>query len=318
MKPSPLSRRQFVQNTLVSTAALGLAGTVQAAPTAPGWKTAVGLNGFQSGSRKYKKNYPIWEVAEFATMLGFDGVELVWDWPSGPYPAASETKRIDALKRFYANYRLQIFSIQLGADGAFAADPEVRRQWLLTFQDRIRLAKQLGAVCVGLWPYGSLGGQSVAQGIERLGQTFREAAKYAESQGIITAFEIEPPFAFNQEVHMREILAAADHPNLRVIYDPSHFDLMNGAAGKPHEMLSRIGVPHVGYVQLSDGDGTLRDGGTSKHLGCGDGHIDIAASLKLLRDGGFRGWVMMDEWEVPDPYDACVKGLNAVRQAWRD
>jgi len=34
------------------------------------WKTAVGLNGFQSGTRKYHKNYPIWEVLDwFSTVL---------------------------------------------------------------------------------------------------------------------------------------------------------------------------------------------------------------------------------------------------------
>jgi sugar phosphate isomerase/epimerase len=114
---------------------------------------------------------------------------------------------------------------------------------------------------------------------------------------------------------MRDILAAADHPNLKIIYDPSHFDLMNGSTGRPQEMLARIGTKHLGYVQFCDGDGTLRDGGTSKHLGCGDGHIDIPASLKLIRESGFVGWLMIDEWEVPDPYDACVKGLKAIRRA---
>ena len=29
-------------------------------------------------------------------------------------------------------------------------------------------------------------------------------------------------------------------------------------------------------------------------------------------DGGFRGWIMADEWEVPDPYDACLKCKRAI------
>ena len=85
------------------------------------------------------------------------------------------------------------------------------------------------------------------------------------------------------------------HPALKGIYDPSHFDLMTGSTGKPEEMLRRVGVENIGYVQFCDTDGTLRDGGTSKHLACGDGHVDCAKSLKLLKDGGFRGWIMMDE-----------------------
>ena len=72
----------------------------------------------------------------------------------------------------------------------------------------------------------------------------------------------------------------------------------------------------IGYVQFCDTDGTLRDGGTSKHLACGDGHVDCSRSLKLLREGCFRGWIMVDEWEVPDPYDARIKCKRAIDQAW--
>ena len=37
------------------------------------------------------------------------------------------------------------------------------------------------------------------------------------------------------------------------------------------------------------------------------GRVECAKSLRMLKDGGFRGWIMVDEWEVPDPYEACVK-----------
>jgi len=117
---------------------------------------------------------------------------------------------------------------------------------------------------------------------------------------------------FNREEHLKRIHAQADHPALKIIYDPSHYDLMNGSTGKPHEMLERVGVKNVGYVHLTDTDGTLRDGGTSKHVACGDGHADIPASLRLLRAGGFRGWIMIDAWEIPDPYDACRKGKRML------
>jgi hypothetical protein len=55
-----------------------------------------------------------------------------------------------------------------------------------------------------------------------------------------------------------------------------------------------------------------RPGGTSKHPGCGDGRIDCDKSLQILKQRGFRGWIMADEWEVPDPYDACLKCQPAI------
>lgn len=309
------SRRSFL--SLLAAATVGAAATAQlgAAPTPARWKIAVGLNGFQSGARKYKNNYPIWEVANFLARERFDGVELVGDWPMGGYPRAGEEERIAALKRFWDAFGVRIFSIQLGADGAFHADAAVRRRWLEMFADHVKLARQLGCDCVGMWPYGQLGDQGIDQAVAHLGRSFHEAAKIAQDYGVLAAFEIEPPFAFNTEEHIQRILAGADHPNLKTIYDPSHFDLMSGSQGKPHEMLARIGVKNIGYLHFTDCDGTLRDGGTSKHLGAGDGHVDIPASFKMLREGGFLGWVMIDPWEIPDPYDAAVKGMRAIRQA---
>ena len=128
------------------------------------------------------------------------------------------------------------------------------------------------------------------------------------------AFEIEPPFVFNSEQHIIRILEAIDSPYVKTIFDPSHFDLMSGSRGKPHEMLQRIGVKNIGYVHLTDCDGTIFDG-TSRHLPCGDGHVDIPAALAMLKEGGFQGWIMIDQWKIPDPYDASVKGKQAIERA---
>jgi sugar phosphate isomerase/epimerase len=280
------------------------------------WKTAIGLNGFESGAAKYKKNYPIWEILDFAARQGFDGVELVSGWPAGNYPDADEENRVRALRRLYDEYGLRVFSIQLGADGAFDPDEAARHRWLDEFRQRARLARQLGCECVGLWPGGGLRGQTIDQAIERLAQTFQAAGEIAASQGLIACFEIEPVFVFNQEDHYLRILHGANHPAIKGIYDPSHFDLMCHSSGKPEEMLQRVGVKNIGYAQFCDTDGTLRDGGTSKHLACGDGHTDCAKGLKYLKDGGFRGWIMVDAWEVPDPYDACVRCKQVIDHGW--
>ncbi len=289
--------------------------TSMAAADKPAWKTAIGLNGFASSSKKYGKTFPIREVLHFASRTGFEGIELVQGWPEGPYPRSDQTDRVVALRRMYDEFGLQIFSIQTSAGGAFAPQADVRARWLKTMQEQCNLAKALGCDCIGMWPGGPLRGQSMDEAIDRLAASFREVGRIAGDAGLVAAFEIEPPFVFNTEDHLRRILAAANHPNLKTIFDPSHFDLMNGSTGRPHEMLQRIGVENIGYVHFTDTDGTLRDGGTSKHLPCGDGHIDVAAALTALRDGGFRGWIMIDPWQIPDPYDAGVKGYKAIRRA---
>lgn len=311
-----MPRRTALQ-CVATTLAAPLLTLESAAQNADGrWKVAVGLNGFQSGTHKYKKNYPIWEILDFASRHGFDGVELVANWPMGGYPAADDKERIQALRRLYDLYGLRIFSIQLGAGGAFDPDEAARQQWLREFRDRVRLAQQLGCDCVGLWPGGGLRGQTIDQAIERLAATFREAGRMAADHGLLACFEIEPVFVFNTADHYLRILHGANHPAVKGIYDPSHFDQMNGGTCRPEELLQRVGVKHIGYAHFCDTDGTLRDGGTSTHLPCGDGKTDCAKGLRTLKDGGFRGWIMVDEWEVPDPYDACVKCKRVIDRVW--
>ncbi|MCA9445739.1 MAG: sugar phosphate isomerase/epimerase, partial [Candidatus Omnitrophica bacterium] len=229
-------------------------------------------------------------------------------------PGPDEPERIDAIKRLYDAFGLRIFSIQTGSGGAFDPDPEVRKRWVGEFEKQARFARSAGAECIGTWPGGGLRGQTIDAAIGHLIASFQEVGRIAESLGLLAAFEIEPPFVFNTEDHLRRILEGVNHPHFKTIYDPSHFDLMNGSTGNPHEMLARIGVENIGYVHFTDTDGTLREGETSKHLPCGEGHVDVEASLRTLAGGGFEGWIMMDEWQVPDPYEACRAGADCIRR----
>ncbi len=293
--------------------ALSRMATAVEPPNRP-WRIAIGLNGFMSASAKYNKQFPIREVLDFADREGFDGVELTQNWPTRGYPPAKDSDRIAELKRLYDDFGLQIFSIQTSGPASFAADAQRRAGWLTQFRDWVAFAKTVGCDCMGMWPGGPLQGQTLDEAVGHLGRSYGEAAKIAADAGLIAAFEIEPPFIFNTEDHIHRILQGAKTPDLKVIYDPSHFDLMNGSTGKPHELLDRVGVKNIGYLHFTDCDGTLRDGGTSKHLPCGDGHVDIDASLSVLRNGGFRGWCMIDAWQIPDPYDASRKGKAALEQ----
>lgn len=280
-----------------------------------GWRIAAGLNGFMSSEQVHKQRYPIWEVLDFCRREGFEGIELVQGWPSGAYPAADEKQRIAALKDLYDRYGLKIYTIQSAPAGRpFAESADERKEWLRTFRDQIRLAKALGCDFLGTWPGGALGKQSIDEAIDRCAATYRQAARMCDDEGLWLSFEIEPPFVFNTLDHLRRILTAAEHPALKTNYDPSHFDLMSGSTGKPEAMLAALGVEHIGHVHLTDTDGTLFHG-TSKHLACGDGHCDMGASLRALWDGGYRGWIMIDAWMIPDVYDACRKGKSAIDRA---
>ncbi len=279
-----------------------------------GWRIGAGLNGFMSSEKIHKQHYPIWEVLEFCSQEGFDGVELVQGWPMGNYPSVDDARRVDALRRLYERYHLKIYTLQTAPEGRpFAESAEERRQWVRTFGEQVKLARALGCDFVGTWPGGSLGKQTIDEAIDRCAASYREAAKICADQGLWMSFEVEPPFVFHSLEHIQRILDQADHPACRTNYDPSHFDLMSGSKCRPELMLEALGVQRIGHVHLTDTDGTLFEG-TSRHLACGDGHCNIDASLRMLHDGGYRGWIMIDEWMIRDVYDACRKGKNAIER----
>jgi sugar phosphate isomerase/epimerase len=319
-----IRRRDFLRGSVAAAAGAGLASLPcgsavggegrRASGSQRRWRTAFGLNGFMSSESTFGNNFPIWEVLEFAQQEGFDGIELVEGWPKGMYPGPDDDARIASLRSFVSRYNVKIFSIQTGAAGAFRKDRSAREAWVKAFAGWARFARKAGCECIGTWPGGDLDGQSIDQAIDVLVESLKEVSKIVSDEDLLCSVEIEPPFVFNKIEHLIRIVDGVDHPRVKGMYDPSHFDLMNGGTGKPEELLERFGVHRLGYIHFTDTDGTIFNG-TSKHLPCGDGHIDVPRSLETLWKGGYEGWIMIDAWMTKDPYDACRKGRRAVEAA---
>ncbi|MBI2432753.1 MAG: sugar phosphate isomerase/epimerase [Candidatus Hydrogenedentes bacterium] len=308
------TRRTFLSELLASSLAPLLSFAAAGAANGGRWKLGLGLNGFMSSAQRYKKEYPLWEILDFAAREGFEGIELVDGWPMGGYPRAEEEARVGALRRLYDQYGLRIYTFQTGGAGAHAADPEARAAWLEQMTERIVLAKLLGCDFIGHWPGGGLEGNANAEeALGHLVSSYRAFAERCAESGLHFSFEIEPPFIFNTPGQLLRILDEVDHPACKTNYDPSHFDLMAGSTGKTEPLLRRVGVERIGHVHLTDTDGTLF-GGTSRHLACGEGHCDLAASLSVLRDGGYNGWIMIDAWMIEDVYHAALAGRDMVRR----
>ncbi len=321
-----LSRRRFFKQSVFSTVFAGLAvSEAQARSDGPTrvngsgsqrrWRTAFGLNGFMSSEGEFGNRFPIWEVLEFAQKEGFEGIELVQNWPH-PYPDAGDDNSISSLRSFFARYNVKPFSLQVSAGAAFQKDPQARSTWLKQFENMAHFAHKAGCECIGIWPGGGLGGQTLAEGRSRLIETLKKAAPILGREELVASVEIEPPFVFHTIEDLIAIVDGVDHPLVKAMYDPSHFDLMNGGKGKPEKLLERLGVERLGYIHLTDTDGTMF-GGTSKHLPVGDGHVDFEKTFDILWKGGYEGWIMIDPWKTRDPYDACRKGRNAIVAAQR-
>jgi sugar phosphate isomerase/epimerase len=289
------------------------------------WKTAIGLNGFGSAERAYKRRYELDDILKYARDDGFDGIEL-WGNFHGPYPDPNDDTAVSALRRHIESFHLQIFSIQSAPRGgrALDVDPEQRRAYTRALSGQIDLAKKLGCVCAGMWPPALAAAKDLTEDqiIDRLAECIRPVVRHAVEQGITLSIEGEPPLVINTPARYQKLFAAVGMKEFKVIFDPSHFDLLTGGKCRPDILLRELGVERVGYVQLTDGDGTLRTlpngrTGTSKHLAAGEGKYDIAGLLDILYGGGYRGWIQMDTWETEDPFKASTAGRKAVEAARR-
>ncbi len=71
---------------------------------------AFGLNGYESSELSFKNSFPIWEVLEFAQREGFEGIELVPNWPHKDiYVNPADEAKINSLRGFFAPLQSEDF-----------------------------------------------------------------------------------------------------------------------------------------------------------------------------------------------------------------
>jgi sugar phosphate isomerase/epimerase len=296
-----LTRRLFLAQMMAAGCAT--------APEPSRWKMAIGLNGFGSSEQYHDKSYDYDEILAFARDEGFAGIELWRNWREG-YPDPADDAAIRAARQKIESYGLQVFSIQAGVSGAnpiSSAEAE-RESYRQKLKGQVDLAVKFGCDAMGLWAGGRPDDEiSEDQLIERFAGVVKPVARYAVEQGIFLAIEGEPPLIINTVERYHKLFDAVAMDEFKVIFDPSHFDVLGGAEGRPEDLLLDLGVERVGYVQFCDGDSTIRPfpngrGGTSRHLACGQGVYDIPKLCRILDEGGFEGWFQIDSWATEDAY----------------
>ena len=288
------------------------------------WRLAIGLNGFGSSETHHGKRYEYDEILAVARDEGFEGIELWRGWRDG-YPDPQDDGAIRSAREKIESYGLRVFSIQGGVRGAnpVSDDAAERAEYTKGLELQVDLAVKFGCDAMGLWSAGRPpDGIDEDQLIERFSSVLRPVIRHATESGLLLAIEGEPPLLVNSAARYHKLFAAAGMDALKAIFDPSHFDTLGGANGRPEELLRDLGVDRIGYVQFTDGDSTLRPfpnggTGTSRHLPCGEGAYDIAGLCSILDDGGFRGWFQMDSWGTEDAYWASKSCKDSVEDYLR-
>lgn len=137
----------------------------------------------------------------------------------------------------------------------------------------------------------------------------RAAATRAAAAGLTLALENEHECNVGSAAELRAALDAAESPGLGALWDPANAAKLepDAFAGSGGAELIRGRIVHV-HVKDVDAHG--------RWVRVGDGLVDHAALLLLLRDSGYEGLLSVEtHWRGGTPADstrACVESLRSI------
>ena len=246
---------------------------------------------------------PIAQV-EFAAALGLAGVQYAL---AVTRPAAEVEKVASALTRYGLEAGCILYSeaqslARLRWGSADLADQEACRSALL---NAIEVAKRLNAKTIAILS-GVDPRLSTEMQIIQFAENLRGMADATARAGVTLCLETLsrrslPGILLGHIAEAYAIVKAVNHPAVRLIFDTSHVQIMDG------DLLEnlRLTWDAIAIVQIADNPGRLEPG---------TGEINFDNLLRALHRGGYRGLVELEHnWSAPgQPTEQC--GIDNLRR----
>lgn len=191
----------------------------------------------------------------------------------------------------------------------------------LTFEDQPKLAvrafeiaKRTGARIVRVFSYWRT--VRPAECFDRIVMALRGLADQAARMDLIIGLENEHACNIATGAETARLLAALDHPNLKVVWDPANA-LVSGETPFP-DGYARLPAHRIVHVHAKD---CLREDQKLAWGPLGEGVIDWKGQVDALARDGYTGWISLEtHWPGPngDKHEAsmiCGRNLKALAQA---
>lgn len=260
------------------------------------------------------RDRPFAEQCRLASELGCTGLELA------PFTLATDPFDLteadgSRLRAQAAGYGLAISSLHwllAAPPGLSIATPDAaRRTRALELMQRL---VDVAAACdAPVLVHGSPAqrapdpGQPLADAVARCMDAWAQAGRWAEARGVTYCIEPLSPAetrVVNRLHDAAAIVRRIGSPALRTM-----FDLSAASAGEsepPQEALRRY-LDVIAHVQLND----------ANRRGPGQGGTPVAPVLRVLRDGGYGGWIALEPFDYhPEPLACAAASAAYVRGAW--
>ncbi|MBZ5619188.1 MAG: sugar phosphate isomerase/epimerase [Acidobacteriia bacterium] len=148
--------------------------------------------------------------------------------------------------------------------------------------------------------------------VEALGSLAHQAAQH----DLIVALENEHACNIATGAETARVLAAVDHPNLKIVWDPANA-LVSGETPFP-DGYRRLPPGRIAHVHAKD---CQRQDGKLVWGPLGEGLIDWTGQVDALAQDGYAGWISLEtHWQGPrgDKHEAsmiCGRKLQGLAQA---
>ncbi len=250
-----------------------------------------------------------------AAQAGYDGIELCGFPPHVSIDSLRTAEERRHLRDSWQRHGLELSGYAADLSQVNPAAEQSRDAYLDLFRRHIDLLADLGGPAIRVDTVaapGSIPELERPAAMERIAETWREAAAIAQNASIRVVWEFEPGFAFHKPSDVGALYEKVAHPNFFILFDTGHAHMCShvgarqegdpeilpgGAAEFLDQCAGRIGALH-----FTDSDGTLYCDETSAHVPFGQGQIDFRALKPKLK--AIRG---VDWWTVDLAFSAETK-----------
>jgi sugar phosphate isomerase/epimerase len=251
-----------------------------------------------------------------AKRLGVDGVELLdffWKDRDAELPLVEAALRETGLA-------VGVYSV---SNNFAHDDPRKRAEQVQVIRDGVDNATYFGAQTVRVFAGDVRPGLTLEMVFAWIVAGLREAADYAEEQGVTLALENHGSLA-GRSSQVREILDAVGSPALKANPDTGNFVLVHQASHEAvADLAGRAGMVHFKDFQREPDDYagfayTSINGVKFAGRAVGEGEVDMPACLQALKSGGFDGWLNIEYEAEEDPFTGVARSVEHTMRMMRE
>ena len=224
------------------------------------------------------------QIADNAKSLGYDGVEL--RGAPGEHIGPDETPESRrAIRQLFEKHQIEVASI-MGYSTFTLDDPVKQQQSIDDGLKFVEVARDVGCPVLRIFA-GKFCQAGREESLRRVIEGVKRVAGKAEKFGVRLAIETHDDWCKGE--NLRAVLAGVRLPVLGICWDVG-----NSFFAEPLRQTHAAIHHDIAHVHYKDGK---RDAAGKEHSVLpGTGEVDMPLAMRLLHDGGYKGYLSF-EWE---------------------